>query len=641
MSVETTHQPYSLLSDADLFLFNEGTHRRLAEHLGAHRVPGKTARSKPAGYSFAVWAPNATAVSVIGDFNAWDVAASPLHPRGSSGIWEGVVPTAKKGQIYKYAITTRNGLVLEKADPFAFATERPPQTGSVLWDLDHEWHDDEWMATRGRRNALDAPISIYEVHLGSWRRDPARPSELLSYREIVEPLIEYVTSAGFTHVEFLPVMEHPFYGSWGYQVTSYFAPSARQGTPQDLMYLIDRLHQAGIGVLIDWVPSHFPGDAFALAGFDGTHLYEHADPRLGFHPDWGSLIFNYDRHEVRSFLASSADHWLRTYHADGLRVDAVASMLYRDYSRQPGEWLPNKYGGRENLEAVDFLKALNTGVYADHPDVQMIAEESTAWPSVSRPVDAGGLGFGMKWDMGWMHDTLSYLERDPIHRRHHHGELTFRAVYAFTENYTLPLSHDEVTHGKGSLLTKMPGDEWQRFANLRLLLGYQFTDPGKKLLFMGGEFGQAREWAHEQSLDWDLLAQPAHAGVLRWVSDLNRLYRSEPALHELDCDAAGFRWLRHDDADNSTASFLRYSRSGEAVLVAMNMTPIPRDNHTLGVPLGGPWRELLNSDAEIYGGSGVGNLGQVVATEQEWGGLPYRVAVTLPPLGIVAFKAAE
>jgi 1,4-alpha-glucan branching enzyme len=634
VTVSTTRPPYSRLGDEDLYLFNEGSHRRLADRLGAHP------KGKRGGFSFGVWAPNATSVRVIGDFNSWNGSESPLAPRGSSGIWEGVVAKAKKGHIYKYEITTRNGLVLEKADPFAFRTETPPQTGSVLWDLDYEWADADWMAARGRRNSLDAPISIYEMHLGSWRRDPKRPGDLLCYRDLAQPLIEYLTSCGFTHVEFLPVMEHPFYGSWGYQVTSYFAPSARQGTPQDLMFLIDQLHQAGIGVIIDWVPSHFPGDAFALAGFDGTNLYEHEDPRLGFHPDWGSLIFNYDRHEVRSFLASSADHWLRTYHADGLRVDAVASMLYRDYSRQPGEWLPNKYGGRENLEAVDFLKALNAGVYADHPDVQMIAEESTAWPGVSRPVDAGGLGFGFKWDMGWMHDTLSYLERDPIHRRHHHGEITFRAVYAFTENYVLPLSHDEVTHGKGSLLTKMPGDEWQRFANLRLLLGYQYMQPGKKLLFMGSEFAQIREWAHEQSLDWDLLTEPAHAGMLRWVSDLNRLYATEPALHELDCDPDGFRWVQYDDAEHSTVSFLRRSRSGESVLVALNLTPVPRDDHVIGVPAEGRWDEVLNSDAETYGGSGVGNLGGVSATTQEWGGFPCRVQVVLPPLGIVAFKAA-
>ncbi|HVV74581.1 MAG TPA: 1,4-alpha-glucan branching protein GlgB [Mycobacteriales bacterium] len=632
-SVSTTRRPYSRIGDEDLYLFNEGTHRRLADQLGAH------VKGKRGGYSFAVWAPNATAVKVIGDFNAWNGNESPLQPRGSSGIWEGVVANAKKGHIYKYEITTRNGLVLEKADPFAFRTEIPPQTGSVLWDLEYGWEDADWMATRARHNSHDAPMSVYEVHLGSWRRDPQRPSEPLGYREIAQPLIDYVTSCGFTHVEFLPVMEHPFYGSWGYQVTSYFAPSARQGAPQDLMFLIDQLHQAGIGVIIDWVPSHFPGDAFALAGFDGTNLYEHQDPRLGFHPDWGSLIFNYDRHEVRSFLASSADFWLRTYHADGLRVDAVASMLYRDYSRQPGEWLPNKFGGRENLEAVDFLKALNAGVYADHPDVQMIAEESTAWPGVSRPVDAGGLGFGFKWDMGWMHDTLSYLERDPIHRRHHHDEITFRAVYAFTENYVLPLSHDEVTHGKGSLLAKMPGDDWQRFANLRLLLGYQYTQPGKKLLFMGGEFAQEREWAHEQSLDWDLLAQPAHAGILRWVGDLNRLYRVESALHQLDCDPSGFRWVQYDDAEASTISYLRRSATGETVLVALNLTPIPRYDHTLGVPAAGRWAEVLNSDSETYGGSGVGNLGGVLATDGEWGGFPHRIDVTLPPLGLVAFKA--
>jgi 1,4-alpha-glucan branching enzyme len=626
-------QPYTLLGDQDIYLFNEGSHRRLADRLGSHAVVGGS------GYYFAVWAPNATSVAVAGDFNYWNTTEAQLTPRGTSGIWEGVVPQAARGQVYKYQITARDGQVLEKADPYAVRAEQPPNTGSVLWDLDYEWHDDVWVAERGKRNALDAPMSVYEVHLGSWRRDPGHPGELLSYSQIAPQLVEYVLAAGFTHVEFLPLMEHPFYGSWGYQVTSFFAPSSRFGEPAELMSLIDQLHQAGIGVIVDWVPSHFPSDAFALANFDGTALYEHPDPRRGFQPDWGSLIFNYGRAEVRAFLASSAEHWVGAYHADALRVDAVASMLYLDYSRTAGQWLPNMYGGNEHLEAVEFLKAFNTGLYADHPDVQTIAEESTAWPGVSKPVELGGLGFGLKWDMGWMHDTLEYFDREPIHRRHHHGQLTFRGVYAFTENYLLPLSHDEVTHGKGSLLRKMPGDEWQRFANLRLLLGYQYTQPGKKLLFMGGEFGQWKEWTHEASLDWDLLNQPAHQGLLRWVTDLNGAYRNESAMHELDTDPAGFRWARLDDAKESTLSYLRLSRSGDAVLVALNLTPVTRHNYVVGVPSGGLWRELLNSDSVFYGGAGVGNLGGVKSREQEWGGLPHRVSLTLPPLGCVVLKA--
>jgi 1,4-alpha-glucan branching enzyme len=634
MSVSTTRKPYTLLNDQDIYLFNEGTHRRLAERLGSHP------KGKRGGYYFAVWAPNAVSVSVIGDFNGWDADQSPLQPRGTSGIWEGVVPLAKKGQAYKYAITTPQGRRLDKADPYAVRTEQPPRTASILWDLAYDWDDQQWMASRGQRNALDAPISIYEVHLGSWRRSPDDPDQPLGYADLAPLLIEHVTSAGFTHVEFLPVMEHPFYGSWGYQVTSFFAPSSRQGTPQDLMALIDQLHQAGIGVIIDWVPSHFPNDEFALANFDGTPLYEHPDPRLGYQPDWGSLVFNYGRPEVRAFLASSAEHWVSAFHADGLRVDAVASMLYRDYSRREGEWEPNIHGGREHLEAVSFLQSLNTGLYADHPDIHTIAEESTAWPGVSRPVDLGGLGFGFKWDMGWMHDTLEYLAREPVHRRFHHGQLTFRGVYAFSENYVLPLSHDEVTHGKGSLLRKMPGDDWQRFANLRLLLGYQFTQPGKKLLFMGGEFGQWREWAHEASLDWHLLDEAAHEGVLRWVSDLNRAYREIGALHHHDTQPEGFQWVEIDGAEHSTLSYLRWGADDAGVLVAMNLTPVPRHNHVLGVPASEHWTEILNSDAEAYGGSGLGNLGGVDATAQPWGAFSHRIELTLPPLGCVLLKAS-
>ncbi|HEY1829618.1 MAG TPA: 1,4-alpha-glucan branching protein GlgB [Acidimicrobiales bacterium] len=618
------------LTREDLYLFNEGTHRALGEKLGAHLLP-------EGGTTFSVWAPNARAVSVIGDFNGWDRTRHQLSSLWSSGIWEGHVAEASAGDIYKFAITTQGGGVLEKSDPFAKCTELPPLTGSVVWDLDYEWHDHEWMGRRGARIALEAPISVYEVHLGSWRRDQNDPGRFLTYVELADPLIEHVRESGFTHVEFLPLMEHPFYGSWGYQTTGFFAPTRRYGTPQQLMELIDRLHGAGIGVIFDWVPSHFPSDAFALATFDGTHLFEHADPRLGFHPDWKSSIFNFGRHEVRSFLASSADHWLGRYHADGLRVDAVASMLYLDYSRKAGEWVPNVFGGRENLEAIDFLHQLNIGIYADHPDVQTIAEESTAFSGVSRPVHAGGLGFGLKWDMGWMHDTLQFMERDPIHRKHHHGELTFRSIYAFSENFMLPLSHDEVVHGKGSLLTKMPGDTWQRFANLRLLYGYQWGQPGKKLLFMGGELAPWSEWSHESGLEWSLCDDPAHDGIGRWVRDLNRLYRTEPALHERDTVPEGFAWTQPENPDDGLLSFLRYSDEGAPVLVVCNYTPVPRYDIQAGVPELGTWRELLNSDAEEYGGSGVGNLGAVVATAEPWGGHPFSMRITAPPLGCVFF----
>jgi 1,4-alpha-glucan branching enzyme len=616
----------STITEDDLYWFNEGTHRSLAKKLGAHFIDGR-------GTWFAVWAPNAREVSVMGDFNGWNPADQPLAARSDSGLWEGLVTNAALGDVYKYAITTREGEILEKADPFALCTEEPPRTGSVIWDLSYGWHDDEWMKGRFERNDLNAPSSVYEVHLGSWRRDPASPRRLLSYTEIAQPLIEHVVSCGFTHVEFLPLMEHPFYGSWGYQTTGFFAPTRRYGDPQDLMALIDQLHQAGIGVIFDWVPSHFPADAFALAKFDGTHLFEHEDLRLGFHPDWKSLIFNYGRHEVRSFLASSAEHWLSAYHVDALRVDAVASMLYLDYSRQPGEWLPNAYGGRENLEAIGFLRQLNSGIYADHPDVQVIAEESTAFPGVSRPVHAGGIGFGMKWDMGWMHDTLKYFAHDPIYRRHHHDELTFRSVYAFSENFMLPLSHDEVVYGKGSLLTKMPGDDWQRFANLRLLYGYQYGQPGKKLIFMGGELAQRREWDHESELDWAALDDPRHGGVRRWLSDLNRVYRERPALYEVDNDPGGFSWSQPNDADTSLLSFLRFSRDGSPLLVVCNLTPVPRYNALAGVPLEGCWAELLNSDAEIYGGSGIGNFGGIDTRAFPTHGMAHTLTLSVPPLG--------
>jgi 1,4-alpha-glucan branching enzyme len=626
----------SLLSDQDVFLFNEGSHLRLYEKLGAQ--PGVVGGQ--AGTHFAVWAPDAASVSVIGDFNAWSRAAHPLRLHGESGIWEAFVPGVGPGSTYKYHVESRHaGYRADKADPFAFRAEVPPRTGSVVWTLDHGWTDAGWMADRARRAALDAPVSIYEVHLGSWRRVPEEGGRSLTYLELAEQLPAYAAEMGFTHVELLPIMEHPFYGSWGYQTTGYFAPTSRHGTPQDLMVLVERLHAHGVGVLLDWVPSHFPTDEHGPGFFDGTHLYEHGDPRQGIHPDWNSFVFNYGRHEVRSFLLSSAMYWLDRYHADGLRVDAVASMLYLDYSRRAGEWIPNQYGGRENLDAIAFLRRLNEEVYRNHPGTQTVAEESTAWPMVSRPTYVGGLGFGYKWDMGWMHDTLAYMARDPAHRKYHHNELTFRNVYAFSENFVLPLSHDEVVYGKGALLDKMPGDAWQKRANLRLLLGYQWTQPGKKLLFMGGELGQWREWHHDTSLDWHLLDDPAHRGIQRWVCDLNTTYRAEPPLHEGDCDPAGFQWVEANDADQSTLAYLRWSKSRrEAVLVACNFTPVPRANRRLGVPWPGNWQEILNSDAPLYGGSGQGNLGGLAATPVAAHGQPHSLVVTLPPLSVLVFK---
>ncbi|MGH2689042.1 MAG: 1,4-alpha-glucan branching protein GlgB, partial [Actinomycetota bacterium] len=561
------------LTDQDLHLFNEGTHNQLADRLGAHPVTVDGV----AGTSFGVWAPNARSVTVVGDFNAWDAALHHLAARGSSGIWEGFVPGVTAGHKYKFHIVGSNGYTVDKADPFAVHTEVPPRTASVIWDLSYEWGDDQWMRTRAGANALDAPTSVYEVHLGSWRRVPEDGNRSLTYRELAEQLPDYVASMGFTHVELLPVMEHPFYGSWGYQSTGYFAPTSRYGTPQDLMHLIDRLHQRGIGVILDWVPSHFPTDEFSLGYFDGTHLYEHADPSRGIHPDWNSYVFNYARHEVRSFLLSSAMHWLARYHADGLRVDAVASMLYLDYSRKAGQWSPNKYGGNEDLEAIDFLRRFNADVYRNHPEAQTIAEESTAWPMVSRPTYVGGLGFGMKWDMGWMHDTLQYMALDPIFRKFHHHELTFRIIYAFTENFVLALSHDEGVHGKGSLLRKMPGYDAQKFANLRLLYGYMLTQPGKKLLFMGSEFGQWREWNHDSSLDWHLLEYEPHRQMQRYVADLNRLYQSQPALYEVDFQPSGFEWVDLHDWEQSILCYLRRGKHpGDFLLIVCNFTPVFR-----------------------------------------------------------------
>jgi 1,4-alpha-glucan branching enzyme len=626
----------TLLGEQDFHLFNEGTHYRAYEKLGSHltRAPDGTA-----GVCFAVWAPNARGVRVMGDFNGWNKDSHPLQSRGSSGIWEGFVPGLGKGDTYKYHVISHvGGYRVDKADPYAVHHETPPRTGSKVWDLDYTWGDVEWMEGRNARNRLTSPMSIYEVHLGSWMRVPEDGNRWLSYREVAPRLVEHVSRLGFTHVEFLPLMEHPFFGSWGYQITGYFAPTSRYGTPQDLMFLIDTLHQAGIGVILDWVPSHFPTDEHGLAFFDGTHLYEHADPRKGLHKDWGSYIFNYGRHEVDSFLRSNALYWLDRYHADGLRVDAVASMLYLDYSRAEGEWVPNEFGGRENLEAIALLRRFNESVYAEYGDVQTIAEESTSWPMVSRPVYVGGLGFGMKWDMGWMHDTLAYVAHDPIHRKYHHNQLTFRMMYAYTENFVLPLSHDEVVHGKGALLAKMPGDEWQKRAGLRLLLGYMYALPGKKLLFMGGEFGQWQEWDHEVSLSGHLVEPPGHAGLQRWVTDLNRCHRELRALHELDCEAGGFEWIDCNDADSSLLTLIRRGRSEQdMVLVALNFTPVPRENYRVGVPHGGYWRELLNSDAVAYGGGGWGNFGGVEAAPLSAHGRPWSVTVTLPALGAVFF----
>ena len=626
----------SPLTEQDLYLFNEGTHYRLYEKLGAHLG----VRDGRAGAHFAVWAPAARSVSVAGDFNDWDPERDPLTRRGRSGVWEGFVPDAARGAHYKYHLVSRiKGHTVDKADPFATCSETPPRTASVLWEPSYEWGDEEWMESRAERNSLDAPMSIYEVHLGSWKRRAEDQGRSLSYRELARELPEYLARMGFTHVEFLPVMEHPFYGSWGYQVTGHFAPTSRYGSPQDFMHLIDQLHRRGIGVILDWVPSHFPRDEHGLGFFDGTHLFEHADPRQGFHPDWSSLIYNYGRPEVRAFLISSALFWLDRYHADGIRVDAVASMLYRDYSRKEGEWIPNQYGGRENLEAIDLLRQLNEEVYREFPGVQTFAEESTAWPMVSRPTYLGGLGFGLKWDMGWMHDSLKYMALDPIQRKFHHNSLTFRTIYAGSENFVLPLSHDEVVHGKGSLLGKMHGDVWQKFAGLRALLGYMYAQPGKKLLFMGSEVGPWAEWDHERGLPWHLLEHPSNAGLQRWVADLNRLYRDQGVLHETDFEPRGFEWIDCNDNENSVLTFLRQRADGTGwILVACNFTPVPRHGYRAGVPAAGRWRELLNSDAEEYGGSGQGNLGGVDAEEHEQHGRPYSVQLTLPPLAVAFFK---
>lgn len=635
--MSVVHYPaLSHITDYDVHLFNQGSHFALYEKMGARPM---TAEGEP-GVHFAVWAPNAKSVSVIGDFNNWKEGVCPLAPVESSGIWAGFIPGVGTGEVYKYHVHSRVAdYRAEKADPFAFYGEVPPRSGSIVWSLDYEWGDASWMECRGACNGREAPISIYEMHAGSWRRAAREGNRPLTYRELAPELAGYMLDMGFTHVEFLPLMEHPFDGSWGYQTTGYFAPTSRYGCPQDLMHLIDHLHQRGLGVILDWAPSHFPTDGHGLGYFDGTHLYEHADPRRGFHPDWRSHIFNYGRNEVSAFLISSALYWLDRFHVDGLRVDAVASMLYLDYSRKEGEWLPNREGGRENLEAISFLRRLNAEVYRRFPDAQTIAEESTAWPMVSRPVDAGGLGFGMKWDMGWMHDSLQYMKKDPVHRKYHHSLLTFRMLYAYNENFVLPLSHDEVVHGKGSLLGRMPGDEWRRFANLRALYGLMFAQPGKKLLFMGGEFGQWREWSHDASLDWSLAGEPLRAGLTRWVRDLNALYRGERALFRRDYDPRGFIWVSADAAAESVLGFARVATEDEPMLlVAANLTPVPRPGYRMGAPAAGEWVEALNSDSEAYGGGGMGNPDPLHAEETPWSGQPFSMELTLPPLSVIYLR---
>jgi 1,4-alpha-glucan branching enzyme len=626
----------SALSEFDLYLIGEGTHYRAYEKLGAHLME----RDGRRGVHFAVWAPNAKLVSVIGDFNDWNPQASSMRP-SAAGIWEAFVPEIGQGARYKYHIESRySDYKVDKADPYGFAAEIRPQTASRVWNLeDYSWHDDSWMASRGKKNGLGSPISIYEVHLGSWRRVPEEGNRWLSYRELAPLLAAYVHDAGFTHVEFLPIMEHPFDGSWGYQTTGYFAPTSRFGTPADFMYLIDYLHQQEIGVILDWVPAHFPRDEAGLGYFDGSHLYEHADPRQGEQPDWKTFVFNYGRNEVQNFLTANALFWLDKYHLDGLRVDAVAAMLYLDYGRREGHWVPNRYGGKENIDAIHFLRALNEHVYAAFPDVTMIAEESTSWPQVSRPTYVGGLGFGLKWNMGWMHDTLNYMSLDPVFRNFHQNEITFSLVYAFAENFVLPFSHDEVVYGKGSMLRKMPGDDSQKFANLRLLYGYMFGHPGKKLLFMGNEFGQWSEWNHDASLEWHLLNEPFHAGLKRWVRDLNTLYRGQPLLYEMEFNSAGFEWVDCKDSQRSIITFLRRGQNpNDQLLFVCNFTPVVRENYRVGVPFDCYWKEILNSDAPLYGGSGQGNFGGLQAAPLPIHGRPFSLNMTLPPLGIVVFQ---
>jgi 1,4-alpha-glucan branching enzyme len=623
-----------MIGELDLHLIGEGRHEELWRKLGAH----VSEEDGVSGVDFGVWAPAASAVSVVGDFNSWDGRQHPMRQLGASGVWEVFVPEAAPGTRYKFEIHTAGGDLLLKADPFAFATELPPNTASVVFSSTYEWSDADtaWVAARREQQPLTMPLSIYEVHLGSWRLNTLEGNRKLSYLELADELAAYAKDMGFTHVELMPVMAHPFAGSWGYQVTGYFAPTPVYGSPDEFRAFVDRLHSAGVGVILDWVPAHFPRDEFALGRFDGTALYEHSDPRRGAHPDWGTLEFNFGRHEVRNFLISNALFWLREYHVDGIRVDAVASMLYLDYSREEGQWTPNQFGGREDLDAIAFLKELNEVLYAYEPGIISAAEESTSWPGVSRPTYLGGLGFGFKWNMGWMHDTLAYFRQDPIYRRFHHHELTFSLLYAFSENFILPLSHDEVVHGKGSLVQKMAGDHWQKLANLRALYAYMWAHPGKKLLFMGNELAQQQEWSEQRSLDWHLLERSDHAGVQAIVRDVNRIYRDEPALWELDSEDAGFWWLEPNDADANTLAFVRASRGAERVLVfAANLSPVARYGYRLGLPRGGKWREVLNTDSSSYGGGNVGNLGGVSPEPIPWHGQPVSAEVTLPPLAAV------
>ncbi|RYJ38785.1 1,4-alpha-glucan branching enzyme GlgB [Flavobacterium anhuiense] len=629
---------HSLFTDFDIDLFKAGKHFRLYEKLGAHLTEVNGVK----GVYFAVWAPTAQSVSVVGDFNYWTQGEHNLNVRwDSSGIWEGFIPDISKGALYKYKIRSNiNGVITEKADPFALYCEKPPHTASVVWDLDYKWKDENWMQKRQDYNALDKPYSVYEVHLGSWRR--AEHNRFLTYLELADDLVKYVKETGFTHVEFMPIMEYPYDPSWGYQLTGYFAPTSRFGKPQDFMVLVDRLHQEGIGVILDWVPSHFPDDAHGLGFFDGSHLYEHPDRRKGYHPDWKSLVFNYGRNEVRAFLISNAVFWLQNYHIDGLRVDAVASMLYLDYSRKDGEWEANIFGGRENLDSISFLKEFNEVIYSNFDGIQTIAEESTSFPMVSRPTSIGGLGFGMKWMMGWMHDTLKYFQKETVYRKYHQNELTFSMTYAFTENFMLPFSHDEVVYGKNSLIYKMPGDEWQRFANLRLLYSYMFTHPGTKLLFMGAEFGQTSEWNFEQSLDWHLLQYDFHSGIKRLITDLNQLYKSQPALYEKQFSGDGFEWINYSDHQNAILSYMRKGNNpDENLIVVCNFTEVVRENYRIGIPKKGKLKEIFNSDATIYGGSGVENSNTLKIETVAYDGRDFSVALILPPLSVTVYSLIE
>jgi len=631
--------PYSflpVLSDYDLWLFSEGNHHTIYEKMGAHAI---TVRGVD-GFLFAVWAPNAVRVSVVGTFNGWDGRVHLMRSRGASGVWELFVPGIDSGELYKYEIRSADGFLHVKADPYAQRSEMRPKTASITPAPDlFAWGDAEWLAARLESNYLERPVSIYEVHLGSWKRTGEDGSKESGYRDMAQELVAYVKNMGYTHVEFMPLATYPYDPSWGYQVTGYYSPTARYGSPEDLMFLIDLFHRSGLGVILDWVPAHFPTDAHGLARFDGSCLYEHADPRQSLHPDWGTLVFNYGRNEVRNFLTSNALFWIEKYHVDGLRVDAVASMLYLDYSREEGDWIPNRHGGRENLEAIDFIKRLNEIVHSTYPGVLMIAEESTAWPAVSRPTDLGGLGFTLKWNMGWMHDMLLYMAEDPVHRKYHHNKLTFALMYSFYENFVLPFSHDEVVHGKGSLLGRMPGDDWQKFANLRVLLGYMFAHPGKKLLFMGIDIGQWCEWDYSSGLSWDLLAYEPHRTLNDYVRELNGLYVSEPALYELDSEHAGFEWIDFSDADTSIVSFIRRARTQEDFLVVIcNFTPVPRLQYRIGVPREAFYREVVNSDSELYGGSNMGNLGGVHSEQSAWHGRDYSIRVTVPPLSCMVFK---